>query len=84
MRHLKQSVKLFKNMTKLYINPCTEMETNVRIDRKTAEDSTSDYLKLNFKFSSNRYLEILNKEAFGEETLLAQAGGYIGNLINPV
>jgi hypothetical protein len=41
-------------------------------------------LKLNFEYSSNRYLEILNKKAFGEETLLAQAGGYIGNLINPV
>ena len=56
------------------------METSVRIDRKITEDSSND-LELKFKYSSNRYLEILNKEAFGDETLLAQTGGYIGKLI---
>ena len=80
--HMKKCAEFFKNMTKLYINPCTNMETRVRVNRKITADSAT--MKLKFKYSSNRYLEILNKKAFGEETLLAQTGGYIGKMIIPL
>ena len=63
--HIKKSVKFFKNMTKLYINPCTKMETSVRVNKKITTSSLTNYLRLKFKYSSNRYLEILNKKAFG-------------------
>jgi hypothetical protein len=76
----------FRNMSKLYINPCTKMETSVRVNKRVTNYGWSSNLDLTltFKYSSNRYLEILNKKAFGEETLLAQAGGYIGKILNPV
>ena len=68
---------LYKNTSKLYLNPCDEMQSRVQLDRKWYS-STRNALKLNFKFASTRYLEILNYKAYSGESLLGQVGGYIG------
>ena len=68
---------LYKNISKLYLNPCDEMQSRVQIDRKWYH-SNKNLMKLNFKFASTRYLEILNYKAYSGESLLGQVGGYIG------
>ena len=70
---------VFKNTTKLYTNPCDEMESQIQIDRKFYPNwSNKMVASLKFKYASARYLEILNYKAYTGESLLGQVGGYIG------
>ena len=72
--------RLFRNVSKMYTNPCTEMERQVVLERRLIKgyQSQSHLINLNFKYESNRYLEIKNMEAYDGETLLSQVGGFIG------
>ena len=70
--------QLFKNTTKLYVNPCDEMDCRVQIDRKLYPSYGREKVSLKFKYASARYLEILNYKAYNGESLLGQVGGYIG------
>ena len=63
--------------------PCTRMETIVKTVKKT-DIPRSRYgfngheLDLKFVYDSEEYMEIENKDAYNEETLLGQIGGFIG------
>ena len=80
---------LFANTSRQYANPCAVMQSQVEIDRKWLYNSHSSdinwdkmLLSLKIKYTSSRYLEILNKKAYDEETLLGQVGGYIGTFVH--
>ena len=70
----------FKQLSRSYINPCTEMEREVLVQRKDMNDETQSKVEivLKFEYSSQRYLEVQNREAYDGETLLGQVGGFIG------
>lgn len=73
--------ELFKNTSMLYLNPCDVMDAQVNVERKWFPSHMSGpEITFLFKFSSDRYLEIISKKAYDDETLLGQVGGYIGRL----
>ena len=79
-RELHATRNFFKNISQLQTNPCTEMERVVITKSTTTAKKYLDYffISLRFKYDSERYMEILNNQAFDDETLLSQVGGFIG------
>ena len=73
------SKEFFTNISKMYTDPCTEMERAVHTkSTTTTKYDNYFFISLKFKYDSERYMEIKNIQAFNDETLLSQVGGLIG------
>ena len=89
-----KSAEFFNNISKLYIPPCTTLQSTVLTTVNNWDDISNDKRKLFdprygirpghtalfFRYASNTYMEIKNNKAFDMETLISQTGSYLGIL----